>query len=182
MKIIEIRRHGKTDKKKNLTCEGYVHARAIGERDMQGEDFDCVFVSHLSRTADTARAFAEGAGDFIVEEFIQIKGLHTPRSEDWGDLFCLAESKEGGEKDIAHLRDLRPAFVHNEAERLQDVFHEIVRQIPDGGRALIVGHSPIIECLVYAVTGELIKPLQECEGLILTIYIKGNITMEEIRL
>lgn len=184
MKIIELRRHGKNDKKKNLTYEGYVQARAIGERDLRGEDFDCVFTSHLARAIDTARAFAEGAGDFTVEKFIPLPGLHTGRTDTWK--IIIKKAKENGKTkgDIASHIEQYPAFVNSEAERLEKVLKEIIDQIPDGGKALVIGHSPIIECLVYGITGELIDPLKECEGVILEISNDGRHVklVKEIRL
>jgi hypothetical protein len=40
--------------------------------------------------------------------------------------------------------------------------------LPDGGRALVVGHSPTNEAAVYGLTGHMIDPLDKGEGIVLT--------------
>ena len=45
--------------------------------------------------------------------------------------------------------------------------HQIFEAIPEGGRGLAIGHTPLLETVVRALTGEEIAPLRECEGVLL---------------
>jgi len=42
----------------------------------------------------------------------------------------------------------------------------ILARLPDGGRALAVGHSPTNEAAVYGLTGERIAPMGKGEGVL----------------
>jgi broad specificity phosphatase PhoE len=183
MKIIEIRRHGEIDENKNLTYEGYRKALTIGRKDMWGNAINCIFVSDQSRTKDTARAFAEGGG-FTVEKFIEVPGLHTDGTNKWRTIINKAEENSKTKGDLAYHQEQYPIFVDREAERLEEVFKEIVDQIPNDGNALAFSHTPIIECLVFAVTGQIIKGLKECEGVVLEVSDDGRQIklVKEIRL
>ena len=40
----------------------------------------------------------------------------------------------------------------------------LLASLPEGGRGLAVGHTPLIETAVAELTGTTIEPLRECEG------------------
>ena len=54
-------------------------------------------------------------------------------------------------------------------EALAGVVLELFAEIPEDGRALAVGHTPLIERAVLGLTGREIDALGECEGVLLTI-------------
>lgn len=41
-------------------------------------------------------------------------------------------------------------------------------RLPEGGRALVVGHSPTTEAAVLGLTGHIVAPLGKGEGILLT--------------
>jgi len=44
----------------------------------------------------------------------------------------------------------------------------VVEALPDGGRALVVGHSPTNEAAVLGLAGQVVRPLGKGEGILLT--------------
>lgn len=65
-------------------------------------------------------------------------------------------------------------------EGLAEVVRGLLEQVPEGGRGLAVGHTPLIERAVLGLTGRQIEPLGECEGVLLT-EDGGEIGVEELR-
>src|SRR5207302_10437129 len=51
-------------------------------------------------------------------------------------------------------------------EGLADVVRDLISLLPDGGRALAVSHTPLIEKAVLGLIGRPIEPLAECEGVV----------------
>ncbi len=66
-------------------------------------------------------------------------------------------------------------------QELAKVVRGLLERVPEGGRGLAVGHTPLIETAVVGLTGLEIAPLGECEGVLLT-EDGGTITVEELRL
>lgn len=58
----------------------------------------------------------------------------------------------------------------------------IIERVPDGGRGLAVGHTPLIEKAVEGLTGRRIEPLTECEGVLLTDRGEGRLDVRELRI
>jgi phosphohistidine phosphatase SixA len=69
----------------------------------------------------------------------------------------------------------------NSPEQLGEVLQAVIAAIPEGGRGLAVGHTPLIEKAVRGLTSREIRPLAECEGVVLTDD-GGEIGVEELRL
>ncbi len=68
-----------------------------------------------------------------------------------------------------------------EPERMAAVLHELLALVPEGSRGLAVGHTPLIERAVEALTGVEIDPLGECEGVLLTQGDDLRLSVEELR-
>ncbi len=66
-------------------------------------------------------------------------------------------------------------------EQLGSVLRALLAAVPDGGRGLAVGHTPLIEKAVRDITRLEVEPLSECEGVLLTEE-GGDIRVEELRL
>jgi len=66
-------------------------------------------------------------------------------------------------------------------EQLGSVLRALMAAVPEGGRGLAVGHTPLIEKAVRGITGREVEPLSECEGVLLTEE-GGKIRVEEVRL
>ena len=66
-------------------------------------------------------------------------------------------------------------------EQLGSVLRALLAAVPEGGRGLAVGHTPLIEKAVRGLAGPEIEQLSECEGVLLTEEA-GDIRVEELRL
>jgi phosphohistidine phosphatase SixA len=64
---------------------------------------------------------------------------------------------------------------------MADTVHGLLEGLPDGARALAVGHTPLIERAAEGLTGERIEPLGECEGILITEE-EGSLRVSELRL
>ncbi|GIV00230.1 MAG: hypothetical protein KatS3mg014_1845 [Actinomycetota bacterium] len=61
------------------------------------------------------------------------------------------------------------------------VLGALLDAVPEGGRGLAVGHTPLIERAVLGLVGREIEPLSECEGVLVTRTDEGGILVEELR-
>jgi hypothetical protein len=62
------------------------------------------------------------------------------------------------------LREADPELVADDSERLGDALRRVLDGLPDGGRALVVGHSPTNEAALLGLTGEIVAPLAKGAG------------------
>jgi hypothetical protein len=66
--------------------------------------------------------------------------------------------------------------VEQESRLLGGALRRVVDALPDGGRALVVGHSPTNEAAVLALTGQVIGPMGKGEG-VLIVEDDGSYTV-----
>jgi hypothetical protein len=88
-------------------------------------------------------------------------GLGSPVEDRW-----RAAAKAAGTGRIDAVREQDPELVDQESRRLGAAARDLLASLPKDGRALAVGHSPLIEAAVYGLTGQVIEPLAECEGIL----------------
>jgi phosphohistidine phosphatase SixA len=63
------------------------------------------------------------------------------------------------------------------------VLAALLDAVPEGGRGLAVGHTPLIERAVLGIIAEEIDPLAECEGVLLTKeHDEAPIRVEQLRI
>lgn len=55
-------------------------------------------------------------------------------------------------------------------------------QMPEGGWALAISHTPLVERAAFGLTGREVAPMRECEGLLITRHDDGSLEVEELRL
>lgn len=70
-------------------------------------------------------------------------------------------------QQLPQIHGVSDDLASDDPERLARGVNQIFEAIPDGGRGLAVGHTPLLEKAVKALTGETIAPLKECEGVLL---------------
>lgn len=58
----------------------------------------------------------------------------------------------------------------------------LLDQIPDGGVALAISHTPLVERAALGLADLSVEPLGECEGLLITELDDGSLQLEELRL
>jgi hypothetical protein len=81
----------------------------------------------------------------------------------------LARRGQGGGKgaDLDAIRAVDPDLVERESLLLASALRQVVARLPEGGRALVVGHSPTNEAAVLGLAGRVVPPLGKGEGVLL---------------
>jgi broad specificity phosphatase PhoE len=161
LRSLEIRRHAPRDPEADRLSEnGRALALQVG-KDLPG-GYAVVFTSPARRAAETAAWFLRGLGQQLPQDHGVAEGLASPVEDRWRS---AAKAAGTGRIDAVRLQD--PDLVEQESRKLADGVREVLTQVPDGGRGLAVGHSPLIEAAVYGLAGQIIEPLRECEGVLL---------------
>ena len=68
---------------------------------------------------------------------------------------------------LPQIHGVSDDLASDDPNKLARAVHQIFDAIPDGGRGMAIGHTPLLETAVKALTGESISPLRECEGVLL---------------
>jgi broad specificity phosphatase PhoE len=175
MRELELRRHAEREKDADaLSQAGKAHAESVG-RSLH-TDYSAVFVSPAKRAAETVAWFLRGSGQPVPSHAV-VAGLGSDAEDRWR---AGAKAAETSRMDAVSTVD--PQLVAAESARLARVVHELFAEIPEGTRALAVGHSPFIEAGVYGLMNLIIDPLDECEGVHLTLDDHGDYRIQELRL
>jgi broad specificity phosphatase PhoE len=173
VRTIEFRRHAEREKDADaLSPEGRVHAENVGRT---LPDYGVVFVSPAKRAAETVAWFLRGSGGQVPPHAV-VAGLLSEEEDRWRSAGKAARSSR---VDAIARED--PDLVQREGARLKGVVEELFARVPEEGRALAVGHTPLIEAAVYALTGVIVEPLSECEGVAVTRESSGEYRLEELR-
>jgi hypothetical protein len=62
---------------------------------------------------------------------------------------------------------------------LAAALRRVLDALPEGGRALVVGHSPTNEAAVLGLVGEVVEPISKGEG-VLVVEEDGALRVERI--
>ena len=76
-------------------------------------------------------------------------------------------------------RDRDPDLVDHESTLHGQALERVFERLPDGARALVVGHSPTNEAAILGLTGSLVAPLGKGDG-VRVIENEGRYTVGEI--
>ena len=159
MRYVELRRHTDNDGDR-LTPQGVADAEAIGRRlHPPYAAFVSTGAARCTQMLEILRR-AAGQDDTPVTEAI---GLRSSVEERWRD----AAKAAGKGADVEAMRAVDPDLVERETWLLGLALRQVVDELPEGGRALIVGHSPTNEAAVLGLAGEVIAPLGKGEGVLL---------------
>jgi broad specificity phosphatase PhoE len=157
-KEIEVRRH--TDAEGDvLTDEGVRAALAIGAR--LGGNYDVAFSTGAQRATQTLACFLAALAEQVPGGVVVEPGLRSEVEDRWRSAYQAAGS--GG---LEALRDADPELVAEDSERLGAALRRVLESLPDGGRALVVGHSPTNEAAILGLTGEIVEPLAKGDGVL----------------
>lgn len=157
-KSIELRRH--TDNEGDvLTPEGKRAALEIGRG--LTHDYALMVSSGAQRATQTLACFAAVLAAPVPGGAVVEPGLRSEHEDRWRELF-----REAGSGELARMQAVDPGFVGEEAARLGHGLRRILDALPEGGRALAVGHSPTNEAAVLGITGEAIAPLAKGAGVL----------------
>ena len=160
MRYIELRRHTDNDGD-DLTIEGVADAEEIGRAGLRPP-----YVAFVSSGANRATQMltilrhAAGQDDVAMSE---VTGLRSTVEDRWRS----AARAAGKGATVERIRAVDPDLVEHEERLLGAALKRIVESLPEGGRALVVGHSPTNEAAVSGLTGTAVEPLGKGAGLLL---------------
>ncbi|HEY3085889.1 MAG TPA: histidine phosphatase family protein [Candidatus Dormibacteraeota bacterium] len=155
-RTVDLRRHTDADGD-TLTPDGVRMAVEIGKR-LQ-ETYDVVVSSGAQRATQTAACLLAGMARPVPGGLVVNSGFRSSVEERW---FAAARQAKG--KDLEAFRAVDPDLVEKESTLLGGVLRETLESLPEGGRALVVGHSPTTEAAVLGLTGQVVEPIAKGEG------------------
>jgi hypothetical protein len=95
---------------------------------------------------------------------LTVSGLRSNVEDRWRE----AAKAAGDGADLEGIRSVDPDLVDTEARLLGQTLREVLDAVPEGQRALVVGHSPTNEAAVLGLTGQVVAPLGKGEGVLVT--------------
>jgi hypothetical protein len=164
-KEIEIRRHTDADGDV-LTVEGVSAALAIGG-DLRGA-YTLGVSTGAQRATQTLACFLAALGEPVPGGVVVEPGLRSEAEARWRAAYQTAGSGE-----LQALRDADPELVAEDSERLGAALRRVLDALPEGGRALVVGHSPTNEAAILGLTGEIVTPLGKGDGVLVVARDDG---------
>jgi broad specificity phosphatase PhoE len=157
-KAVELRRHTDNDGDA-LTEDGVRAALEIGAG--LHDHYDLLVSSGMQRATQTLACFLAALGQRVAGGVIVEHGLRTATEGRWREIYA-----QTGKPDLESFRAIDPGFVAAEQEQLGAALRRIFAALPEGGRALAVGHSPTNEAAAYELTGEVVEPLVKGAGVL----------------
>jgi phosphohistidine phosphatase SixA len=172
MRYVELRRHTDNDGDR-LTAQGIADAERIG-RDGLHPPYAAFVSTGAQRATQMVTILRHAAGQDDVEITSAI-GLRSSVEDRW-----RAAAKAAGKgADLEAMRSVDPDLVEHESRLLGFSLRQIVEALPEGGRAMVVGHSPTNEAAVLGLAGEIVPPLAKGDGVLL-IEEGGTYRMEPL--
>lgn len=159
-KSVELRRHTASDGDV-LTPEGIEAAVAIGKT-LEG-GYDLLISSGAQRATQTIACFLAGSRTRVESGVVVDSRFRSEVEDKWFDAY-----KKAGAGDIESFKKADPELVDSEARRFGDGLRDVFGSLPEDGRALVVGHSPMNEVAVYGLTGRTIAPMSKGAGVLVT--------------
>jgi hypothetical protein len=134
---IELRRHTDADGDV-LTAEGVGAVLEIGARPRGG--YHLAVSTGAQRATQTLACFLAALGQQVPGGVVVEPGLRSQVEDRWREAH-----QKAGSGALGALRHADPTPVEEDSERLGTALRCILDDLPDGGRALVVGHSPTNE-------------------------------------
>jgi broad specificity phosphatase PhoE len=168
MRSVELRRHTDNDGDQ-LSDEGVEQAREIGSR--LSPPYDLYVSTGAGRATQTLEIWRDAVGDDkpLTEEL----GLRSDHEDRWKEAY-----QKAGSGELARMREVDPDFVREDSASLAAALSSVFDRLPEGGKALVCGHSPTNEAAVLGLTGETISPLAKGAGVRVTHEDDGSHRVE----
>jgi phosphohistidine phosphatase SixA len=160
-KEIELRRHTDDDGDV-LSQDGVAAALEIGAG-LQGP-YDLLVSTGAQRATQTLACFACALGERIPGGAVVEPGLRSEVEDRWREAY-----EQAGSGELDALRSADPELVSHDSDVLAAALRRVFDRLPDGGRALAVGHSPTNEAAVFGLTGEIVEPMSKGAGVLVVL-------------
>lgn len=170
MRYAELRRHTDNDGDA-LTPDGIRAAEAIG-RDRLNPPYAAYVSTGAARATQMLKILRLAAGQ-DDQPIIEVRGLRSSVEDRWRQ----AARSAGKGADLEAMRVVDPDLVEKESLLLGMALRHVVNGLTEGGRALVVGHSPTHEAAVLGLTRKLVLPLGKGQAVLLTEH-EGTFTVE----
>ena len=159
MRYVELRRHSDNDGDK-LSEQGVADAEAIGKTGLH-PPYAAFVSTGAERATEMLRILRRAAGQDDVPITVET-GLRSSVEDRWRETANAA----GKGASIEEMRAVDPDLVEHETQLLGSVLRRAVEGLPQGGRALVVGHSPTNEAAVLGLAGQTIAAMGKGEGVL----------------
>jgi hypothetical protein len=159
MRYVELRRHTDNDGDK-LSEQGVADAEEIGRTGLNPP-----YAAFVSTGAERATAMLRILRRAAGQDEVPINtetGLRSSVEDRWRE----AAKAAGKGASIEEMRAVDPDLVEHESRLLGSTLQRVMRGLPEGGRALVVGHSPTNEAAVYGLVGQTIAAMGKGEGVL----------------
>jgi hypothetical protein len=160
VRYAEIRRHTDNDGDR-LSPQGVAAAKAIG-RDRLHPPY-AAFVSTGAGRATEMLEILRAATRQEDVPITEASGLRSAVEDRWREVARAA----GNGADLHAMRAIDRDLVEQESRVLGLALHRVLDALPEGGRALVVGHSPTNEAAVLGLTSQVVPPLAKGDGVLL---------------
>jgi broad specificity phosphatase PhoE len=157
-KELELRRHTDNDGD-TLTEAGVQAALEIGA-DLRG-GYRLLVSSGAQRATQTIACFACALGERVSGGAVVEPGMRSEVEDRWRQAY-----QNAGSGELGALREADPELVEEDSAALGAALGRVLDRLPDGGRALIVGHSPTNEAAVLGLTGMVVEPMAKGAGVL----------------
>jgi broad specificity phosphatase PhoE len=157
-RYVELRRHTDNDGDA-LSEEGVRAALEIGQQLAGG--YALLVSTGAQRATQTLACFACALREQIPGGAVLEPGLRSRVEDRWREAY-----RRAGSGDLAALRDADPELVEEDSAVLGAALRRVIERLPEGGRALAVGHSPTNEAAVLGLTGSIVEPIAKGAGVL----------------
>ena len=157
-KELELRRH--TDNDGDTLTEAGVQAALEVGADLRG-GYRLLVSSGAQRATQTLACFACALGERVAGGAVVEPGLRSEVEDRWRQAY-----QKAGSGELGALREADPELVEEDSAALGAALGRVLDRLPDGGRALIVGHSPTNEAAVLGLTGMVVEPMAKGAGVL----------------
>lgn len=157
-KAVELRRHTDNDGDV-LTADGVRAAVDIGRH--LDHDYQLAVSTGAQRSTQALACMLAGLGRSVPGGVVVEPGLRSDAEDRW-----RAISGQVSGNDLASFREVDADFVDGEAESLGAALSCVFDSLEDGGRALVIGHSPTNEAAVLGLTGRVVDAMGKGQGVL----------------
>jgi broad specificity phosphatase PhoE len=158
-RYVELRRHTDNDGD-TLTEQGVRAALDIGRGLVGG--YELLVSTGAQRAMQTLACFACMLREPVPGGAVIEAGLRSDVEDRW-----RAAYQRAGSGELGALRDADPELVEENSAVLGAALRRVLELIPEGAKALAVGHSPTNEAAVLGLAAQVVPPLGKGEGILL---------------